>query len=143
MLIVAMTTVGYGDIYPVTILGRLAVAMVSLVGILFIAIFCFLASQALILSRTEKRVLAYYESKGKVSLVGILFIAIFCFLASQALILSRTEKRVLAYYESKGNVARNVITPLNHLGEPKLKGRISFENPPEKFSSRKQNTNFI
>lgn len=48
---ISATTVGYGDIYPVTSAGRLLAAATVLVGIVFVALFTALIVEALVASR--------------------------------------------------------------------------------------------
>ena len=48
---ISATTVGYGDIYPVTSAGRLLAACTVLVGIVFVALFTALIVEALVASR--------------------------------------------------------------------------------------------
>lgn len=53
--IVAFTTVGYGDIYPVTPLGRLLSSLISLIGIAMIAIPTGIISSAFMNMLIEKK----------------------------------------------------------------------------------------
>lgn len=53
--IVAFTTVGYGDIYPVTPLGRLLSSIISLIGIAMIAIPTGIISSAFMSMLLEKK----------------------------------------------------------------------------------------
>lgn len=53
--IVAFTTVGYGDIYPITALGRLLSSLISLIGIAMIAIPTGIISSAFMNMLIEKR----------------------------------------------------------------------------------------
>lgn len=53
--IVAFTTVGYGDIYPITPLGRLLSSLISLIGIAMIAIPTGIISSAFMNMMLDKR----------------------------------------------------------------------------------------
>jgi voltage-gated potassium channel len=53
--IVAFTTVGYGDIYPITPLGRLLSSIISLIGITMIAIPTGIISSAFMSMLIEKK----------------------------------------------------------------------------------------
>ena len=53
--IVAFTTVGYGDIYPITPLGRLLSSIISLIGIAMIAIPTGIISSAFMNMLIEKK----------------------------------------------------------------------------------------
>ena len=53
--IVAFTTVGYGDIYPITPLGRLLSSIISLIGIAMIAIPTGIISSAFMSMLIEKK----------------------------------------------------------------------------------------
>ena len=53
--IVAFTTVGYGDIYPITALGRLLSSIISLIGIAMIAIPTGIISSAFMSMLLEKK----------------------------------------------------------------------------------------
>lgn len=64
MLVITMTTVGFGDFTPSTLLGRLAVGFASMIGIFLMALFISLVNEALMLKRREKRILAYVENQG-------------------------------------------------------------------------------
>ena len=64
MLIITMTTVGFGDLTPKTMLGRFCVGITAIVGIFLMALFISLVNEALMLQRREKRILAYVENQG-------------------------------------------------------------------------------
>ena len=66
MLVITMTTVGFGDFTPNTLLGRIAVGFASMIGIFLMALFISLVNEALMLKRREKRILAYVENQGEV-----------------------------------------------------------------------------
>ena len=53
--IVAFTTVGYGDIYPITPLGRILSSLISLIGIAMIAIPTGIISSAFMNMILEKK----------------------------------------------------------------------------------------
>lgn len=64
--IVAFTTVGYGDIYPITPLGRILSSVISLIGIAMIAIPTGIISSAfmnMILEKKQKEEMALKEKK--------------------------------------------------------------------------------
>ena len=65
MLVITMTTVGFGDYTPQTFLGRVAVGLVAMVGIFLMALFITLVNEALMLLKREKRILAYVETQGR------------------------------------------------------------------------------
>ena len=64
MLIITMTTVGFGDLTPKTMMGRFCVGITAIVGIFLMALFISLVNEALMLQRREKRILAYVENQG-------------------------------------------------------------------------------
>lgn len=63
MLIITMTTVGFGDLTPKTVPGRFAVGLAAIVGIFLMALFISLVNEALMLQRREKRILSYVENQ--------------------------------------------------------------------------------
>lgn len=62
LIFITMTTVGYGDEYPSTLLGRLVAVMASLVSVVILAIAVNLVVASLSLSRTEGKVLQVLDS---------------------------------------------------------------------------------
>ena len=64
MLLVAMTTVGYGDLYPVSTLGRSALFVVAVTGIVGMGVLQFLTDGGMAMLPSEQRVIAYYETRG-------------------------------------------------------------------------------
>mmetsp|Transcript_32049 Transcript_32049/g.50049 ORF Transcript_32049/g.50049 Transcript_32049/m.50049 type:complete len:454 (-) Transcript_32049:139-1500(-) len=57
LVIITMTTVGYGDVYPTTLLGRIVAVMASIVAVIMLAITINLVISKLTLSRAESKVL--------------------------------------------------------------------------------------
>lgn len=64
MVVVTMTTLGYGDVVPVTLIGRLIVGLMSVLGILLMALLVSVVNDTLQLSQNEKRILAHLENAG-------------------------------------------------------------------------------
>ena len=64
MLIVTMTTVGFGDFVPRTLMARSFVAVIAVIGIFLMALCISLVHESLQLTQQEKRILAYVESTG-------------------------------------------------------------------------------
>ena len=64
MVVVTMTTLGYGDVVPVTLIGRLIVGLMSVLGILLMALLVSVVNDTLQLSQSEKRILAHLENAG-------------------------------------------------------------------------------
>ena len=67
MLLVTMTTVGYGDFTPSSYLGRTLVALAAVVGIFLMALCISLVNEYLTLTQREKRILAYTDNQGKIN----------------------------------------------------------------------------
>lgn len=67
MLVVTMTTLGFGDVVPKAILARAFVGFASVLGIFLMALFISVVHEALQLKQQEKRILATMENAGKVS----------------------------------------------------------------------------
>ena len=67
MLVVTMTTVGFGDFVPKTVAGRIFVACAAVAGIFLMALCISLVHESLQLTQQEKRILAYVENSGKFS----------------------------------------------------------------------------
>ena len=63
--IVTLTTIGYGDVYPVTVGGRVFAALVAFVGVGIIAIPAGLLASVLTEARTERRKSEETETNGK------------------------------------------------------------------------------
>ena len=64
MLVVTMTTLGFGDVVPVSIMARAFVGFASVLGIFLMALFISVVHEQLQLSQHEKRILAYIENAG-------------------------------------------------------------------------------
>ena len=64
MLVVTMTTLGFGDVVPVSITARAIVGFASVLGIFLMALFISVVHENLQLSQHEKRILAYIENAG-------------------------------------------------------------------------------
>ncbi|XP_028400245.1 intermediate conductance calcium-activated potassium channel protein 4-like [Dendronephthya gigantea] len=62
MVIVTMTTLGYGDVVPVTLIGRLIAGLMSVLGIFLMALLISVIHETLQLSQSEKRILAHLEN---------------------------------------------------------------------------------
>ena len=67
MLFCVVSTVGYGDMYPTSLLGRSTVILISFVGVLFVGLFVFITNQSLIMDNKEKRLIANFEDTGESS----------------------------------------------------------------------------
>jgi hypothetical protein len=67
MVIVTMTTLGYGDVVPVTLVGRLIAGLMSVLGIFLMALLISVIHETLQLSQSEKRILAHLENAGRVN----------------------------------------------------------------------------
>lgn len=65
MVIVTMTTLGFGDIVPKTFLGRLMTGLISVLGIFLMALLISVIHELLQLSQNEKRILAHLENAGR------------------------------------------------------------------------------
>ena len=68
MLIVTMTTVGFGDLTPSTSFGRFIIGMAAILGIFLMALFITLVNEALMLTKGEKRILAHVRKHGEIML---------------------------------------------------------------------------
>ena len=66
MVVVTMTTLGYGDVVPVTFFGRLITGMMSVLGIFLMALLISVIHETLQLSQSEKRILAHLENAGNI-----------------------------------------------------------------------------
>ena len=64
MLVITMTTVGFGDLTPKSFLGRGIVGVTSIVGIFLLALFISLSSELLMLDRRQKRMISYVKQQG-------------------------------------------------------------------------------
>jgi len=64
MLVVTMTTLGFGDVVPKAILARAFVGFASVLGIFLMALFISVVHEALQLKQQEKRILATMENAG-------------------------------------------------------------------------------
>lgn len=62
MVIVTMTTLGYGDVVPVTFFGRFVTGMMSVLGIFLMALLISVIHETLQLSQNEKRILAHIDN---------------------------------------------------------------------------------
>ena len=67
MIIITMTTVGFGDLTPKTMMGRLCIGLAAIIGIFLMALFISLVNETLMLHRREKRILSYVENQGKLT----------------------------------------------------------------------------
>ena len=65
MVIVTMTTLGYGDVVPVTLIGRFVAGLMSVLGIFLMALLISVIHETLQLSQSEKRILAHLENAGR------------------------------------------------------------------------------
>ena len=65
MLVVTMTTLGFGDVVPKAVLARAFVGFASVLGIFLMALFISVVHEALQLKQQEKRILATMENAGK------------------------------------------------------------------------------
>ncbi|XP_078678435.1 small conductance calcium-activated potassium channel protein 3-like [Branchiostoma floridae x Branchiostoma belcheri] len=61
LMVVTMTSLGFGDVVPNSIGGRVFISLSSIFGILLMALVIGVVQQALMLTEDEKRVLAYDE----------------------------------------------------------------------------------
>ncbi|XP_032223175.2 small conductance calcium-activated potassium channel protein 2 [Nematostella vectensis] len=61
MMVVTMTTLGFGDIVPVSVVARGLVGFASILGIFLMALFISVVHEYLQLTNQEKRILAYIE----------------------------------------------------------------------------------
>ena len=67
MLVVTMTTLGFGDVVPKKLLARAFVGFASVLGIFLMALFISVVHEALQLKQQEKRILATMENAGNFS----------------------------------------------------------------------------
>lgn len=65
MVVVTMTTLGYGDVVPATFIGRFIAGLMSILGIFLMALLITVVNEALQLSQNEKRILAHLENTGR------------------------------------------------------------------------------
>ncbi|KAK3699909.1 hypothetical protein QZH41_016572, partial [Actinostola sp. cb2023] len=68
MMVVTMTTLGFGDVVPVTVFARGLVGFASVLGIFLMALFISVVHETLQLTQQEKRILAYIENAGHLRL---------------------------------------------------------------------------
>ncbi|XP_070558128.1 intermediate conductance calcium-activated potassium channel protein 4-like [Ptychodera flava] len=61
MLVVTMTTLGFGDVAPESLLGRTLVGISSIFGIFLMALLISVIHEGLTLTQQEKRILAYVD----------------------------------------------------------------------------------
>ena len=59
-----MTTLGFGDVVPMSLLGRAFVGFASVLGIFLMALFISVVHETLQLGQQEKRILATTENAG-------------------------------------------------------------------------------
>lgn len=64
MMVVTMTTLGFGDVVPVSVFARGLVGFASVLGIFLMALFISVVHETLQLTTQEKRILAYIENAG-------------------------------------------------------------------------------
>ena len=76
MLVVTMTTLGFGDVVPKAILARAFVGFASVLGIFLMALFISVVHESLQLKQQEKRILATMENAGNLTHSFFLFISI-------------------------------------------------------------------
>eukprot|EP00112_Aurelia_sp_Birch-Aquarium-sp1_P006221 Seg1690.9 transcript_id=Seg1690.9/GoldUCD/mRNA.D3Y31 product="Small conductance calcium-activated potassium channel protein 3" protein_id=Seg1690.9/GoldUCD/D3Y31 len=69
MLIVTMTTVGFGDFVPRSVTARAFIAVIAVIGIFLMALCISLVHESLQLTQQEKRILAYVENTDHYRLV--------------------------------------------------------------------------
>ncbi|XP_068719146.1 small conductance calcium-activated potassium channel protein 3-like [Montipora capricornis] len=67
MLVVTMTTLGFGDVVPKAVLARAFVGFASVLGIFLMALFISVVHEALQLKQQEKRILASMENAEHIS----------------------------------------------------------------------------
>ena len=77
MLIVTMTTVGFGDFVPKSTTARAFTTVIAVIGIFLMALCISLVHESLQLTQQEKRILAYTENTGE--FIGLLFHYTFVF----------------------------------------------------------------
>ena len=70
MLIVTMTTVGFGDFVPRSVTARAFIAVIAVIGIFLMALCISLVHESLQLTQQEKRILACLETSGESSQNG-------------------------------------------------------------------------
>ena len=68
MQVVTMTTLGFGDVTPESVLARAFVGMSSVLGIFLMALLISVIHESLQMSQQEKRILAYVERQGMKSI---------------------------------------------------------------------------
>ena len=73
MLVVTMTTLGFGDVVPKAVLARAFVGFASVLGIFLMALFISVVHEALQLKQQEKRILASMENAGRFLSIWRLF----------------------------------------------------------------------
>ena len=72
MLIVTMTTVGFGDFVPKSLTARAFTTVIAVIGIFLMALCISLVHESLQLTQQEKRILAYTENTGECCPIPIL-----------------------------------------------------------------------
>ena len=71
MQVVTMTTLGFGDVVPDSVMARAFVGMSSVFGIFLMALLISVTHETLQMSQQEKRILAYVERQGELRIEGI------------------------------------------------------------------------
>jgi len=94
LIVITMTTVGYGDTFPTTLLGRMVAVFASITAVIMLAVTVNLVVSKLTLSRAESKVLEVIETISQHREVK----------ESAALVITRWARAYLSYMHSDQHV---------------------------------------